>query len=245
MTHDGLSDTHFSIMDRGSVERAPKACNMEYLLLFVDYFIHLDRHLGALIQNFGGWTYLILFLIIFCETGLVITPILPGDSLLFGLGAFSANPYLKGPLEIEWLLLTLCVAAILGDTVNYTIGKYLGPRVFHYEDSRFFRKEYLVRTHEFYEKYGGKTIIIARFMPIIRTFAPFVAGIGRMTYTKFILYNVIGGIGWIFAFLLGGYYFGNFPMVKSNFTLIIMAIVIISVMPAIIEYFRQRRQADS
>jgi membrane-associated protein len=214
---------------------------MDLLINFIDYFIHLDRHLGALIQHFGGWTYLILFFIIFCETGLVVTPILPGDSLLFGLGAFAANPYLKGPLEIEWLLIILGVAAILGDTVNYATGKYLGPKVFHYEDSRFFRKEYLEKTHQFYEKYGGKTIIIARFMPIIRTFAPFVAGIGHMTYAKFVLYNISGGILWIASFLLGGYYFGNFPVVKENFTLVIIAIIIISVMPGLYEYLRQRR----
>ncbi len=213
---------------------------MDLLITFADYFIHLDRHLGALIQNFGGWTYVILFLIIFCETGLVVTPILPGDSLLFGLGAFAANPYLKGPLEIEWLLVILGTAAILGDTVNYAIGKYLGPKVFHFEDGRFFKKEYLQRTHEFYEKYGGKTIIIARFMPIIRTFAPFVAGIGQMTYSRFVFYNIAGGILWIASFLLGGYFFGNFPVVKENFTLVIIAIVIISVMPGIYEYVRQR-----
>ena len=222
-----------------------KAPFMELFLSFIDYFIHLDRHLGTLIQNFGGWTYLILFLIIFCETGLVVTPILPGDSLLFALGAFAANPYLKGPLELEWLLLILCIAAIAGDTVNYAIGKYLGPKVFHYEDSRFFRREYLERTHRFYEKYGGKTIVIARFMPIIRTFAPFVAGIGEMAYSKFVLYNIAGGICWIASFLLGGYYFGNFPVVKENFTLVILAIVFISVMPGFVEYLRQRRQAKA
>lgn len=214
---------------------------MEWFALLLDYFIHLDRHLGGLIQNFGGWAYVILFLIIFCETGLVVTPILPGDSLLFGLGAFAANPYLRGPLEIEWLLISLGTAAILGDTVNYAIGKFLGPKVFHYEDSRFFKKEYLERTHQFYEKYGGKTIVIARFIPIIRTFAPFVAGIGRMTYGKFVVYNITGGILWIASFLLGGYYFGNFPVVKENFTLVILAIVIISVLPGLFEYLRQRR----
>jgi membrane-associated protein len=214
---------------------------MELLLSFIDYFIHLDRHLGTLIQHFGGWIYLILFLIIFCETGLVVTPILPGDSLLFALGAFAANPYLKGPLELEWLLVLLCIAAIAGDSVNYAIGKYLGPKVFHYEDSRLFRKEYLERTHRFYEKYGGKTIVIARFMPIIRTFAPFVAGIGQMTYSKFIIYNIVGGILWITSLLLAGYYFGNIRIVKDNFTLVILAIVILSVMPGFFEYLRQRR----
>jgi membrane-associated protein len=213
---------------------------MELVITFIDYFIHLDRHLGAFLQHFGVWTYLVLFIIIFCETGLVVTPILPGDSLLFGLGAFAANPYLKGPLAIEWLFVTLVSAAILGDAVNYAVGKYLGPKVFHYEDSRFFRKEYLEKTHRFYEKYGGKTIIIARFMPIVRTFAPFVAGIGSMTYARFALYNVTGGILWITSFLLGGYFFGNFPMVKENFTLVIVTIVIISVMPGFFEYVRHR-----
>jgi membrane-associated protein len=216
---------------------------MELILNFIDFFIHLDRYLGSLLQDFGAWTYLVLFLVIFCETGLVVTPILPGDSLLFALGAFAANPYLKGPLELEWLLISLTVAAILGDTVNYSVGKFIGPKVFHYEDSRFFRREYLERTHRFYEKYGGKTIVIARFMPIIRTFAPFVAGIGRMTYRRFVLFNVAGGILWIASFLLAGYYFGNIPAVKQNFTLVLLVIVILSVLPGCIEYLRQRRAA--
>jgi membrane-associated protein len=216
---------------------------MELILNFIDFLIHLDRYLGNLLQDFGAWTYLVLFLVIFCETGLVVTPILPGDSLLFALGAFAANPYLKGPLELEWLLISLTVAAILGDTVNYSIGKFLGPRVFHYEDSRFFRKEYLERTHRFYEKYGGKTIVIARFMPIIRTFAPFVAGIGRMTYRRFVLFNVAGGILWIVSFLLAGCYFGNIPAVKQNFTLVLLVVVILSVLPGCVEYLRQRRAA--
>ena len=213
---------------------------MEMILNFVDFFIHLDRHLGGLLDYFGNWTYVILFLVIFCETGLVVTPILPGDSLLFALGAFAANPYLKGPLEIEWLMATLILAAILGDAVNYAIGKYLGPKVFHYEGSRFFRREHLQRTHDFYEKYGGKTIVIARFMPIIRTFAPFVAGIGRMTYRRFALYNVAGGVLWIVSLLLAGYYFGNIALVKENFTIVLLAIVFLSVLPGGIEYLRQR-----
>jgi membrane-associated protein len=213
------------------------------ILTLVDFFIHLDRHLGALLDHFGYWTYVILFLVIFCETGLVVMPILPGDSLLFALGAFAANPYLKGPLEIEWLMPTLIAAAILGDAVNYAIGKYLGPKVFHYEGSRFFRREHLQRTHDFYEKYGGKTIVIARFMPIIRTFAPFVAGIGRMTYSRFALYNVAGGILWIVSLLLAGYYFGNIALVKENFTIVLLAIVFLSVLPGGIEYVRQRSAA--
>lgn len=215
----------------------------DLLLTFIDLFLHLDRHLGELLQYFGVWTYVVIFLIIFCETGLVVTPILPGDSLLFGLGAFAANPYLKGPLEVEWLFITLSIAAIAGDTVNYAAGHYIGPKIFQKEDGRFFKKAYLERTHQFYEKHGGKTIIIARFMPIIRTFAPFVAGIGRMTYARFISYNVIGGILWIAMFIFGGYYFGNLPMIRNNFTLVIIAIVILSVMPGVIEYLRQRRSA--
>jgi membrane-associated protein len=212
------------------------------MITFVDLFLHLDRHLGEILQYFGVWTYILLFLIIFCETGLVVTPILPGDSLLFGLGAFAANPYLKGPLEAEWLFITLSVAAIAGDTVNYAIGHYVGPKVFHDGKYRFLKREYLDRTHQFYEKHGGKTIVIARFIPIIRTFAPFVAGIGAMTYSRFISYNVIGGISWIGLFTFGGYFFGNLPIIKNNFTLVIIAIVILSVMPGVIEYFRQRRE---
>lgn len=210
---------------------------MDLLLTFIDIFIHLDRHLIWLIQHFGVWVYLIVFLVVFCETGLVVTPLLPGDSLLFGLGALAAI----GDLNVAWLFVLLSIAAIAGDTVNYFIGQYVGPRVFHQETSRFFKREYLERTHQFYEKYGGKTIVIARFMPIIRTFAPFVAGIGSMTYSKFVIYNVLGGIVWVAVFIFGGYYFGNLPVVKNNFTLVIMAIIIISVMPGVIEYFRQRR----
>jgi membrane-associated protein len=205
---------------------------------FINFFLHLDRHLNDIVGDFKAWTYLLLFLIIFCETGLVVTPILPGDSLLFAAGALSAME--GSPLRIELLFLLLAIAAVGGDTVNYWIGHLLGPKVFKQEKSLFFKKEYLERTHRFYEKYGGKTIIIARFIPIIRTFAPFVAGIGAMSYGKFISYNVIGGVAWIAAFLLGGHYFGNIPMVKKNFTFVIIAIIIISVMPPVIEYLRQR-----
>ncbi|HOW56661.1 MAG TPA: DedA family protein [Smithellaceae bacterium] len=211
---------------------------MDIILNFFDFFIHLDKYLPVIIERFGIWIYVIVFLVVFCETGLVVTPILPGDSLLFALGAFAA----LGALNIDLLLLLLCLAAIGGDTVNYSIGHFIGPKVFHYEDSRFFKKHYLIKTHEFYEKHGGKTIIIARFMPIIRTFAPFVAGIGAMSYSKFILYNIVGGVAWVCIFLLGGYWFGNVPAVKNNFTVVIVAIVIISVLPGVIEYFRQRRR---
>jgi membrane-associated protein len=211
---------------------------MDLIHLFLDYFLHLDVHLNEVIRDYGTWTYLLLFLIIFCETGMVATPILPGDSLLFTAGALAAMD--GSPLKIELLFLLLGAAAVGGDTVNYWIGHLVGPRVFTREKSLFFRKEYLDRTHRFYERYGGKTIIIARFIPIIRTFAPFVAGIGSMTYLKFISYNVIGGLVWIAAFLFGGYYFGNIPLVKKNFTFVIMAIIVISVMPPVIEYLRQR-----
>jgi membrane-associated protein len=166
----------------------------------------------------------------------VVTPVLPGDSLLFALGALAA----LGALHIEALLILLCLAAIAGDSVNYAIGHYIGPKVFHYEESRFFKKKYLLKTHDFYERHGGKTIIIARFMPFIRTFAPFVAGVGAMSYSRFILYNITGGIAWVAIFLLGGYFFGNIPAVKSNFTIVIVAIILISVMPGFIAYFRQQ-----
>ncbi|HBH87518.1 MAG TPA: DedA family protein [Syntrophaceae bacterium] len=211
---------------------------MELIVYIADFFIHLDRHLGVIIQSFGSWTYFIFFLVIFCETGLVVTPFLPGDSLLFGLGTFAA----LGFLQIEWLLILLSIAAVAGNTVNYAIGNFVGPKVFHKENVRFLNKEYLNRAHEFYEKHGGKTIVLARFIPIIRTFAPFVAGIGKMTYVRFTLYNVLGSVAWITIFVVGGYYFGNLPFVKRNFTIVIFAIIIISVLPIVIEYFRQRRQ---
>jgi membrane-associated protein len=214
---------------------------MDIILNFIDLFIHLDKHISTVLLHFGAWTYLIVFLIIFCETGLVVTPVLPGDSLLFVLGTFAA----KGDLDPALLIVLLSVAAIAGDTVNYAIGKFVGPKIFHKDDVRFLKKEYLDRTHQFYEKHGGKTIIIARFIPIIRTFAPFVAGIGQMTYWRFITYNVVGGIAWIVFFILGGYYFGNLPFVKENFTLVILAIIIISVMPGFIEYIRDRRETSS
>mgnify|MGYP004703129967 CR=1 FL=1 len=209
---------------------------MDILLYFIDFFIHLDKYLPVIIENLGLWVYLIVFIVIFCETGLVVTPILPGDSLLFALGALAA----LGALRIEALMILLSVAAIAGDSVNYAIGNFIGPKVFHYEDRRFFKKEYLMKTHEFYEKHGGKTIIIARFMPIIRTFAPFVAGVGAMSYGKFILFNITGGLLWVCSFLLLGYFFGNIPSVKNNFTLVIVAIVIISVLPGLIAYTRQK-----
>jgi membrane-associated protein len=212
---------------------------MELLLKGIDILLHLDKYMDLMIQTMGIWSYVIIFLIIFCETGLVVTPILPGDSLLFAIGTFAAI----GSFDIVMVMILLTIAAIAGDTVNYWIGNYLGPKVFHYEDSRFFKKKHLERTHQFYEKHGGKTIIIARFIPIIRTFAPFVAGIGSMTYRKFLSYNVAGGILWIFSLTLAGYFFGNIPVVRNNFSLVIMAIVVISVIPGVIEYLRQRGKA--
>ena len=214
---------------------------MEFIKDFIDILLHLDKHLAGIIQQYGVWTYLILFLIIFCETGLVVTPILPGDSLLFATGAFTAT----GSLDLFTVLILLTVAAILGDTVNYWIGAFIGPKAFQYEKSRLFKKEYLIRTHEFYEKHGGKTIIIARFMPIIRTFAPFVAGIGKMTYARFLLYNVAGGTLWIALFVLGGYFFGNIPFVKKNFTLVILAIIFLSILPGIIEFIRHKKRKQT
>jgi len=209
---------------------------MELIINFADFFIHLDRYLASIIGFFGCWTYFIFFLIIFCETGLVVTPFLPGDSLLFGLGTFAA----MGALQIEWLLFLLAIAAVAGNMVNYAIGKFVGPKVFHKENARFLNKEYLDRTHGFYEKHGGKTIVIARFIPIIRTFAPFVAGIGKMSYSRFSIYNIVGSIAWVVLFICGGYYFGNLPAVRRNFTMVVFAIIAISVLPMVIGYVRSR-----
>ena len=208
---------------------------LNLIKLFIDFFIHLDRHLGEIIQTYGIYTYLLLFLIIFCETGLVVTPILPGDSLLFAAGTFSA----QGWLNVWVIFISLSISAILGDTVNYAIGHYIGPRAFTI-NSRFLKKEYLDRTHQFFEKYGGKTIIIARFVPIIRTFAPFVAGAGSMTYSKFLSYNVIGGVMWISVCVFSGYFFGNIPIIKKNFTIVIFTIIFLSILPSIIEFLRHR-----
>ena len=212
---------------------------MELFQQLIGIFMHLDKHLEMIIRDYGLWTYLILFLIVFCETGLVVTPFLPGDSLLFAAGALAATT----SLEIGWLIVLLSVAAIAGDTVNYWIGHLVGPRVFSGERTRFLNREHLERTHRFYEKHGGKTIIIARFMPIIRTFAPFVAGIGSMNYARFIAYNIVGGLLWVVLFVGGGYLFGNIPMVKRNFTLVIMVIIVVSVLPGLVEYVRHRRRA--
>lgn len=210
---------------------------MEVIGQFIDFFLHLDKHLADLISAYGTWTYLILFLIIFAETGLVVTPILPGDSLLFAAGTFTG----MGMLNFGVLFLLLCGAAILGDTVNYWIGKYAGDWVLHRSKWRLIQKKHVDRTHEFFERYGGKTIIIARFVPIVRTFAPFVAGIGAMTYSKFVLYNIVGGILWVGICMGGGHLFGALPIVKDNFSLVVLGIIFVSILPGIVEFMRARR----
>lgn len=213
---------------------------MELIRNLIELFLHLDKHLNVIIQNYGVWTYVLLFVVIFCETGLVVTPILPGDSLLFAAGTFAA----LGSLNVGLLFVLLAAAAIGGDTVNYWIGHFVGPKVFRKENVRFLNKEYLERTHRFYEKHGGKTIVLARFIPIVRTFAPFVAGVGRMTYWHFIIYNVIGGLVWIAIFTFGGYYFGNISIVKRNFSIIIVAIILVSILPMVIEFLNHRFRAS-
>ncbi|MGL6220507.1 MAG: DedA family protein [Lacrimispora sphenoides] len=202
----------------------------------IDVILHLDSYMNLIIQHFGAGTYLILFLIIFCETGLVVTPFLPGDSLLFASGAFAA----LGFLDIKLLLLINGLAAVLGDTANYTLGRTIGRRIYEKENLRFIKREHLIKTHKFYEKHGAATIIIARFIPIIRTFAPFVAGIGEMKYMRFISYNIVGGLAWVILFTLGGYYFGNLPAVKHNFTFVIFGIIFISVIPAVLGLLKEK-----
>jgi len=209
---------------------------MDYFARIIDLFLHVDRHLLEIVQEYGVWSYTILFVVIFLETGVVVTPFLPGDSLLFAAGSLAA----AGAFDLPLLLILLTVAAILGDTLNYWIGRRIGARVFT-EGSRFFKQEHLLRTQRFYERHGGKTIILARFLPIVRTFAPFVAGIGRMHYGRFWAYNAVGGILWVWGFGLLGYLFGNLPVVKKNFSLVILAIIVISVMPIVRELWRARR----
>ena len=209
---------------------------MDLIRDFIDLILHLDKHLFDLCTMYGAWVYAILFVVIFCETGLVVTPFLPGDSLLFAVGTLAAI----NALDLTTSVVLLILAAVLGDTVNYWIGDFVGPKVFHQENSRFLNKEYLIRTHTFYEKHGGKTIIIARFLPIIRTFAPFVAGIGSMTYKRFLLFNVVGGALWVLLFIPAGYFFGSVPFVKNNFSLVIIALVLIPGIPAVVEVIRMQ-----
>jgi membrane-associated protein len=210
---------------------------MEHLAQFVDFFVHLDKHLDALILSYGTWSYVVLFLIVFCETGLVVTPILPGDSLLFAAGALAG----RGSLDVLLLGVLLFIAAVLGDAVNYKIGHYIGPKVFERKDSKIFKPAYLQKTQEFYDRYGPKTIVIARFVPIVRTFAPFLAGVGKMSYSKFGFYNITGALLWVGSLVTAGYLFGEIPFVKNNFSLVIFAIIILSIMPAVIEVIRAKR----
>lgn len=209
---------------------------MEILLTIVDILLHVDKYLDLIIKTFGVWSYVILFIIVFCETGLVVTPFLPGDSLLFAAGALAAI----GSFDVSLLVILFASAAIVGDNVNYWIGHFVGPKVFHKENVRFLNKKYLDRTHEFYERHGGTTVIIARFIPIIRTFMPFVAGLGRMKYPRFLAYDIVGGILWPSLFVLAGFYFGNLAIVKKYFSLVVIAIILISVMPILYHVIRMK-----
>lgn len=206
----------------------------------IDVILHFDNQLIWLIQNYGVWVYAMVFIVIFCETGLVIAPFLPGDSLLFLLGAFAAT----GHLDLSLILAIITVAGILGDSTNYHIGKIMGPRIFRSENSRLFNKNYIHKTQEFYEKYGSKTLVIARFLPIIRTFAPFVAGVGSMNYRKFLFWNVTGALLWTFSFVIAGYMFGNIPFIKDNLTLLVLGIIAVSVIPALVGYLRNSRKSS-
>ena len=214
---------------------------MEYLQWIVDFILHIDVHLAQLVAQYGVWIYGILFLILFCETGLVVTPFLPGDSLLFVAGALASLP--SNDLNVHLMVLLMVIAAIVGDALNYTIGRLFGERLFSNPHSRVFRRSYLDKTHAFYERHGGKTIILARFVPIVRTFAPFVAGMGHMSYRHFAAYNVIGALLWVLLFTYAGYLFGNVPVVQENLKLLIVAIIVGSILPGVIEIWRHRRQA--
>jgi membrane-associated protein len=206
---------------------------------FFELLLHLDRHLAEFVSQYGAWIYALLFAVIFSETGFVVTPFLPGDSLLFAAGTLAA----VGEMNVHALFILLTLAAVLGNTVNYVVGHFLGEKVFS-DNARFLKQQYLDRTHRFFEKHGGKTIILTRFVPIVRTFAPFVAGAGKMSFSRFQTYNVIGGIAWTASFIYGGYFFGNLPFVKENFTLVILGIIIASIMPGIIQYWRYRAQTS-
>ena len=213
---------------------------MELIQGFIDLIVHLDRHLLELVGTYGVWVYAILFLIVFCETGLVVTPFLPGDSLLFVAGTVAAT----GAMDVHALVLLLILAAVLGNSVNYAVGRWIGPRVFRFEDSWLFKRAYLERTHRYFEKYGGRTIVITRFVPIVRTYAPFVAGIGGMTYWRFSLFNLAGAVLWVAGLTYAGYFFGNLPLVKNNLSLVILGIIVLSISPAIIEVARHKLRAQ-
>jgi len=212
---------------------------MEAITFLIDFILHIDKHLAELVTSYGSLTYAILFLIVFCETGLVVLPFLPGDSLLFVAGTLSAT----GAMDVHLLVGLLIAAAIIGDTVNYTIGRKLGLKLFSNPNSKIFRREYLNKTHAFYERHGGKTIILARFVPIVRTFAPFVAGAGEMSYGRFLLFNVVGAVVWVTSFTYLGFFFGNLPVIKSNLSLLIIGIILLSILPGVIEFVRQKRKA--
>lgn len=215
---------------------------MDWIRQGMDIFLHLDKHLNGAAAQMGAWLYGLLVAIIFCETGLVVTPFLPGDSLLFAVGALAAKE--GSPINLPMTAVLLCIAAVAGDAVNFAIGKWVGPAIFRKDTGRLLNKQHLLRAQRFYEKHGGKTIFLARFIPIIRTFAPFVAGIGKMNYLRFALYNVTGGVTWVMSFLLAGYWFGGTELVKQRFHWVIVAIIIISVVPVVIEYIRARRESD-
>ena len=216
---------------------------MEIIKQIIDIFFHIDTHLAALAASMGAWLYILLFAVIFCETGLVVTPFLPGDSLLFAVGALSS---VEGSgINIWAAFFILFIAAVLGDAVNYSIGKYIGPKVFNKDTGKLLNKKHLLAAHAFYEKHGGKTILLARFIPIIRTFAPFVAGIGKMSYLHFALYNITGAFLWVALFIFGGHYFASTPLVKKHFHYVIVAIIIISVLPAVWEFFKAKKEAKS
>ncbi|MHC9213340.1 DedA family protein [Serratia marcescens] len=214
---------------------------MDIIKFIIDFILHIDVHLAELVAQYGMWVYAILFLILFCETGLVVTPFLPGDSLLFVAGALAALP--TNDLNVHTMVALMAVAAILGDAVNYTIGRLFGEKLFSNPNSKIFRRSYLDKTHQFYEKHGGKTIILARFVPIVRTFAPFVAGMGHMSYRHFAAYNVIGALVWVLLFTYAGYLFGDLPVVQENLKLLIVGIIIVSILPGVIEIWRHKRAA--
>lgn len=215
---------------------------MEFIHSIADFIIHIDHHINTLVSNYGAWSYAILFAIIFCETGLIIMPFLPGDSLLFVIGALAAS---DGPLDVKLVLMLLTAAAILGNTVNYQVGRMLAPKIFRNENIRFLNKEHLQKTQAFFDRHGSKAIIITRFMPILRTCAPFLAGVGSMPYSKFTLYNVVGGILWVSLFVLAGYFFGKVPFIEHNFSKVILVIIVVSLLPAVIEILRHNKSKSN
>jgi Uncharacterized membrane-associated protein len=214
---------------------------MSWIKKLIDVILHLDRYLNVIIQSYGNWTYALIFIIIFCETGLVVTPFLPGDSILFATGALAAN----GTMKLITLFLVFYSAAVIGDTVNYHIGKKIGNKIFEKDNLKYINKDYLKKAHVFYEKHGSMTIVVGRFVPIIRTFVPFIAGVGEMKYSKFIVYNMLGGLMWVALFLFGGFFFGNLPIVKDNFSYVLIAIIFISLLPGVFVFIKEKRNNQS